>query len=132
MREIKKARFDVGASKQAIETGTDWTPIPVSYHNTAKAHGQIKISDFLGAGREAAVNMTHLANITGKDRRTIRLIIEAERRQGVPILSDNQSGYYMPADEDDIARFVQSMKHRANEILHTASAVEKGPQGGAQ
>lgn len=52
-------------------------------------------------------------------------MIAAERRAGAAILSDNQTGYYLPANEEEKARFVRSMRHRAKEILCAADAVEK-------
>ena len=52
-------------------------------------------------------------------------MIAAERRTGVAILSDNLTGYYLPANEEEKARFVRSMRHRAKEILLAADAVER-------
>jgi hypothetical protein len=52
-------------------------------------------------------------------------MISAERRAGAAILSDNATGYYLPADEEEKARFVRSMRHRAKEILCAADAVER-------
>lgn len=52
-------------------------------------------------------------------------MIAAERRAGAAILSNNQTGYYLPANEEEKARFVRSMRHRAKEILCAADAVEK-------
>lgn len=51
-------------------------------------------------------------------------MISAERRAGAAILSDNATGYYLPANEEEKARFVRSMRHRAKEILCAADAVE--------
>lgn len=67
-----------------------------------------------------------LERLTGLDGRSVRLLIERERREGVPILADNASGYFLPASEDERAACVRSMRHRAAEILITARAVEKG------
>ena len=64
--------------------------------------------------------------MTGLDGRTIRLMIERERRAGVPILADNATGYFLPRSEDERAAFVRSMRHRAHEILTTASVIERG------
>lgn len=57
--------------------------------------------------------------------RTVRAMISAERRAGAAILSDNATGYYLPANEEEKARFVRSMRHRAKEILCAADAVER-------
>jgi len=63
--------------------------------------------------------------LTGWNERVVRRQIEAERRRGVPILSDNSRGYFLPADEHERERFVRSMRHRAREISQVADAVEK-------
>ncbi len=67
-----------------------------------------------------------LERLTGLDGRTVRLLIERERRKGVPILADNATGYYLPANEEEKAACVRSMQHRAKEILRTARAIEGG------
>ncbi len=88
----------------------------------------LRIADFLTAGEMNALPMRHLKSILHRDGRTIRLMIEAERRQGVPILSNCQTGYYLAADEGEVGRFVRSMRHRAFEILRTAAAIEKSTE----
>lgn len=87
--------------------------------------GRRKISSLLNYGQENAVNRRHLEAITGLDGRTVRLLIERERRGGMPILSDNSSGYFLPGNELERAAFVCSMKHRAGEIIKTARAIEE-------
>ncbi len=86
----------------------------------------LRVSDLLGRGQTAAVPLRHLVSVTGWDGRTVRRMIEAERRQGIPILSDNCRGYYLPADEDEIAACVGSLRRRADEIRKTAAAIEQG------
>lgn len=85
----------------------------------------MKIADLLRYGQANAVPLRDLAGITGLDGRVVRAMIAAERRAGAAILSDNQTGYYLPANEEEKARFVRSMRHRAKEILCAADAVEK-------
>lgn len=87
--------------------------------------GRRKISSLLNYGQENAVNRRYLEAITGLDGRTVRLLIERERRGGMPILSDNSSGYFLPGSELERAAFVCSMKHRAGEIIKTARAIEE-------
>ncbi len=84
------------------------------------------ISRFLHAGQHNAVNISYLQVMTGMKNRDVRLLIEKERRGGTPILSDNASGYYLPATLEEIARCVRSMRHRAKEIERTADAIERG------
>mgnify|MGYP004461037455 FL=1 len=85
----------------------------------------MKIADLLRYGQANAVPLRDLAGITGLDGRVVRAMISAERRAGAAILSDNQTGYYLPANEEEKARFVRSMRHRAKEILCAADAVER-------
>lgn len=77
-------------------------------------------------GTDNGLTLRDLEALTGQDGRTIRRQIEAERRRGVPILSDNKSGYFLPARDSEKTRFVYSMRGRACEILKTALAVECG------
>ena len=76
-------------------------------------------------GQENAVPLRNLESMTGLDGRTIRAMIATERRAGIAVLSDNATGYYLPANEEEKARFVRSMRHRAKEILLAADAVER-------
>lgn len=85
----------------------------------------MKIADLLRYGQANAVPLRDLAGITGLDGRTVRAMISAERRAGAAILSNNQTGYYLPANVEEKARFVRSMRHRAKEILCAADAVER-------
>lgn len=93
-------------------------------HTTQGPGGQWKISDLLSCGRENAISCRELERLTGLDGRTVRLMIERERRKGVPILADNTTGYYLPATEHERAACVRSMRHRAAEIMRTAEAIE--------
>lgn len=85
----------------------------------------MKIADLLRYGQANAVPLRDLAGITGLDGRTVRAMISAERRAGAAILSNNQTGYYLPANVEEKARFIRSMRHRAQEILNAADAVER-------
>lgn len=85
----------------------------------------MKIADLLCYGQANAVPLRDLAGITGLDGRVVRAMIAAERRAGAAILSDNRTGYYLPANEEEKARFIRSMRHRAQEILSAADAVER-------
>ena len=63
--------------------------------------------------------------MTKLDGRTVRAMIAAERLAGVPILSDNSTGYFLPGNKGERERFVRSMRHRAREIERAADAIEK-------
>lgn len=84
----------------------------------------MSISDFLSTGRENSVPLRHLEAVTGRSGRDVRRMISAERLAGVPILSDNQSGYFLPATVAEAQRCVRSMRHRAREIEKAAAAIE--------
>jgi biotin operon repressor len=96
---------------------------PYEDGNTKGHSGQI--SNFLSTGQEHAIPLRDLVTLIGLDARTVRVMIQAERLAGMPILSDNQHGYYLPADDTERNRFVRSMQHRAREILRVARAVER-------
>lgn len=95
-----------------------------THFTVSESRIQSKISDFLGKGKANAVSLRQLRQWTGLDERTIRQRITAERLSGVPILADNQTGYFLPATEEERRRCVQSMKHRAKEIYKAAHAIE--------
>lgn len=128
MREKIKARPGVAApgraegNKAHCRAAVD----PVTQSTTAAPGGQRSIAVLLGVGAENGITRRELERLTGLDGRSVRLLIERERREGVPILADNASGYFLPASEDERAACVRSMRHRAAEILITARAVEKG------
>ena len=104
MSREKKPRPSVGAPGRAVETGSasraDTTSKPQFTPNGPG--GQRKVADLLSDGRENAI-----------PRR--------ERREGVPILADND----IPATEYERAACVRSMRHRADEIRKTAEAIDR-------
>ena len=125
MNAKENAHPTVGAVEQAIETAAyGRATISCNQSTTTAADSQIKISDYLCAGQENAVPLRQLKLITGFDGRTVRRMIAAERLDGVPILADNQTGYFLPANEDERRLCVRSMKHRAREIERAAEAIE--------
>lgn len=83
----------------------------------------MRIESLLSHGQQNAIPLRHLCSMTGINERTVRNMIAVERIEGAPILSS--SGYYLPANAEEKARFVRSMRHRAKEILRAANAVEK-------
>lgn len=128
MNRENKTRPSVGALGRAVETGSASRADTTSNHDstTSIPRAQAKIADLLLPGRENAIPRRELEKLTGLDGRTVRLMIERERREGRPILADNAAGYYLPATEHKRAARVYSMRHRAVEILETAKAIEIG------
>ena len=109
----------------AVETTACRASIPMFDCTTAGADRQRKVSELLNRGRENAVPLRHLKKLLEVDERTVRLMIERERHEGVPILADNVTGYYLPATEHERAACVRSMRHRAGEIMKSARAIER-------
>lgn len=127
MSTNKKARPDTAIperERMGAETGQDTTS--TINDTTPTPSGQaVKIADLLGHGQSAAVPLRHLKELAGLPGREVRRMIQAERLRGVPILSDNISGYYLAADAHERERFIKSMRGRASEIEAVAAAVEK-------
>ena len=94
-------------------------------HTTAADGGQGVVSSLLMEGRSNALHLADLVRLTGWPERDVRKAIQRERQRGSPILSDNKNGYFLPQSEVEKVQFVRSMRHRANEILCAADAVER-------
>ena len=99
--------------------------IPMFDCTTAGADRQRKVSELLNRGRENAVPLRHLKKLLEVDERTVRLMIERERRSGTPICADCSTGYYIPSTVSEKAACVRSMLHRSEEIRRTAEAIER-------
>ena len=127
MSEKKGTRPDVAASERAKEPGVACrqTTNSTSDDTTFTPLGQeLHIANFLSHGQENAIPLRELKNLLHLNGRTVRLMIRAERLSGTPILSDNQTGYYLPGNDQERTRCVRSMKRRAAEIVRAADAIE--------
>ena len=107
-----------GAEGKGLPTG-----FPYSDSNTHRK-GNPLISDLLHAGAENALTLRELVQLTGEDECSIRRRIQQERKAGKLILSDCQHGYFLPAGESDVRRFIGSMSNRAKEITAISRAAE--------
>ena len=126
MNKNENTRPAGGTARRATtETTVCRASIPMPDCNTAAADRQIKISAFLSHGQENAIPRRELEKLTGMDGRTVRLMIEQERRGGTPICTNNLTGYYLPATEEEKTTCVRSLRHRAGEIMRTARAIER-------
>ena len=125
MSKKKRTRPSVGALGRAGQGKQQASGNSHQKHTTQGPGGQRKIADLLSYGQENAIPRRHLEKLTGLDGRTVRLMIERERHEGVPILADNVTGYYLPATEHERAACVRSMRHRAGEIMKSARAIER-------
>ena len=115
MNRENKTRPSVGALGRAVETGSASRADTTSNHDstTSIPRAQAKIADLLLPGRENAIPRRELEKLTGLDGRTVRLMIERERREGRPILADNA----IPATEHERAACV---RHRAADAIDRA------------
>ena len=121
MAEKEIARPAVGAAERTEgENAASNFRVNCTAGNPAR---QLEISDFLGIGAETGLTIRDLERMTGKPGREIRREIQQERLAGVPILSDNHSGYFLPRNELEKQLCVRSMFHRADEISRSASAI---------
>lgn len=87
---------------------------------------QAAIAGLLLTGAENAITLTQLSRITGRDTRTVRLLIQRDRAAGFPVCVDNAHGYYLPATEEEKSACVKSMRRRAREVQRTADNIERG------
>jgi hypothetical protein len=90
----------------------------------------MRICNFLGKGVENALHLREIEALAGIDKRILRRMIQAERLEGIPILSDNLHGYYLPGTDCEKAAFIRSMRNRARAITKAADAVERGAKNG--
>ncbi len=121
----KKEAAPMLAHRKRQGTGTLVVPSVPTYNNTMKSGGvQVRVADYLHQGQQHAISRRELEGILQMDGREIRKQIEIERRQGVPILSDCKRGYFLAESPEEVTAFVCSMRHRAQEIMTTASTIE--------
>ncbi|OUQ56529.1 hypothetical protein B5E56_12810 [Flavonifractor sp. An112] len=125
MSKTKKNRPGAGTPGRQTETGTYGRASTSIYQNTTQPTGRQPgmIEKLLSSGAENAVPLQHLVKLMDKPARQVRQQIQAERLRGIPILSDNEHGYYLPKTQEDVDNFVRSMLHRAHEIARVANTV---------
>ena len=127
MSEKKKAPTSAATLTGAVETEAASRQTTTSTNDStipAAENQPFRIADLLHPGARNAIPRRDLMAMTGLSDRELRLIIEAERRQGIPILSDNIHGYFLPGDSAERDRCVRSLRRRAKEIEATARAIE--------
>lgn len=122
MNTKEKARQDAATSERA--KGQEKHQAGDNSHDNFTT-GKGKISRYLLEGRENGLHLQELVKITGWREREVRQQIHRERRQHIPILSNNKDGYFLPANPQERAACVRSMRHRAGQILAAAQAIEE-------
>ena len=121
MSAKEKARPAGGTAGQA-ERESHWAS-GNSHNDFTTWNGPI--SRLLMHGQENGLHLSDLTKMTDRTEREVRMMIHSERRRGVPILSNNRDGYFLPGSDAERAQCVKSLRHRANEILKAASAIER-------
>ena len=124
----EKARPAGGTAEQAKRESHWASGNPYGNYTTTQSGGQGTISRLLMEGAGNGLHLPDLVRLTGEDQRTVRKMIHEERRRGVPILSDNASGYFLPGSQQEREACVQSLRHRAKEILAAAEAIENAAE----
>lgn len=124
----EKARPAGGTAEQAKRESHWASGNPYGNYTTTQSGGQGTISRLLMEGAGNGLHLQDLVRLTGEDQRTVRKMIHEERRRGVPILSDNISGYFLPSSQQEREACVQSLRHRAKEILAAAVAIESAAE----
>lgn len=126
-KEAAPGATNTESGKAEMGSASKHTTISPAFECTtiAPSRQALKISGLLSHSAENGVTLRHLEKLTDLPGREVRRQIERERRRGIPILSDNMSGYFLPSSEDEKARCVRSMRGRAREILRTAQAIEE-------
>lgn len=128
MSNARKARPGIAVPGRAVETGTPAKMATTStedFTTPAAERQSFRIADLLHPGAKNAISRRDLMALTGLSDRELRLMIETERRRGIPILSDNIHGYFLPGDSAERDRCVRSLRRRAKEIEATAAAIEQ-------
>lgn len=119
-----KKTHPTAATVEQVEGGAGLAGSSTSTKNDTTAAGsrQIKIADLLPTGGENAVPLRHIKKMVDIPGREIRKMIQTEREQHIPIVSDG-NGYYLAKTEQEKNRFVRGMKRRAAEIVRVAESV---------
>lgn len=128
MRQKKNVSPSAATLGETAKTEATFEQATISKNNYTTNYNQRQtgeISQLLLCGVENAITRRDLMALTRYSDRTLRLLIEAERRQSIPILSDNQHGCFMPKNQEGVDHCVRSLRSRAAEIEVTAAAIEK-------
>lgn len=86
------------------------------------------IHELLNVGAVNARTTKELADVLGIDVRDVRQAVRNERMQGVPICSDI-SGYYLPADDNEMRRTVSRLYKIGRSNFAVAKALEEASKG---
>lgn len=126
MCDEKRSAYPAGGTAGQAKRESHWASgDPYRDDITGRGGGQGTVSRFLMEGAQNGLRLRELACLIGEDQRTVRKMIHEERRRGIPILSNNRDGYFLPGDDRERTACVKSLRHRAKEILAAAEAIER-------
>jgi len=75
-------------------------------------------------GRSNAVPAAQIVGLTKLDERSIRIYVEAMRREG-HIIASSSKGYYFPASIEELKEYVQRTEKTAKSALYTLRHARK-------
>ncbi len=87
-----------------------------------------KFLEFIPYGKDNSISMEEISVRTGKDLRTTRKLVEAARKEGVPLCSDcgkNGGGYYFPINVSEALPCRKQMKARLSSCTQSLNAIER-------
>lgn len=73
-----------------------------------------------------------LSSKLGISDRQLRHDIRTARREGIPIVSAPNGGYYISDDDMEIAEMISALEKRSRDMLYTASRFKKYLQAKGQ
>ena len=81
-----------------------------------KQNKPLILTDYLSVGEQNAITAKDLARLLGWNERDVTITVNALRKQGELICSNTQSGFWLPADDEDIKSFVRQMNGRIKDM----------------
>lgn len=108
---------------EAGQTACGGASLPTMNYTTVLRGCQV--ASLLGVGEENGIKLTELVQMTGRNERVVRRMIQHERKDGALILADNANGYFLPGNISELQRFCQSMRHRCSEIATVTRIAER-------
>lgn len=84
------------------------------------------IEELLKHGEKNAISTPELCRILGiKDTRSLRHLVERERKAGSVILSSCRGGYFLPEDRREIERFIRTEQKKAISTLSSLKSARR-------
>lgn len=87
-----------------------------------------KFLEFIPYGKRDSLSMRELSVRSGNDLRTTRKLVEAARKEGIPLCSDcgkRGGGYYFPSNVAEALPCRQQMRARVSSCTQSLEAIEK-------